>query len=154
MSYSIPVLFTVCDEAAVPQKQDCWHDAQSLMSLALSGATGFPLHSATGSNWSQIEAIRKFRNRDDLQGLEFIEREVAILTGDALETAFDSLLTVLKACEPETSEAGTAVDVRTTCLRIECDIDGGLAQFLTGLLGVLNEAIRSRRAFVFVQPQP
>jgi hypothetical protein len=47
-----------------------------------------------------------------------------------------------------------AVDVKTRELRIDCDVDDGLAEFLTAMMASLDEAIRNGRAFVFVQPQP
>ena len=154
MGYSIPVMFTICDDTVVPLKVDSWHDVQPLLSMAGTGATGFPVHTATGTNWGQIDAIRQVRDRDCLRGLEFLDLEVAVLSGDALQIASDSLRTVLEVYEPGTSEADTSVDVRTTGLRIDCDVDGGLALFLMALLGVLDAATRSRRAFLFVQPQP
>lgn len=154
MSHYIPVMFTICDEAAIPQAQDCWHDAQPLMSAAMAGTTGFPLHTATATNWSQVEAIRRIKNRESLPGLEFTDREVTVVSGDALQAARSSLSAVIEAYEPEINAASVAVDVKASALAIDCDVDDGLAEFLTALVASLDEAIRNGRAFVFVQPQP
>lgn len=154
MSYYIPVMFTVCDESAIPSVLSTWHDAQSLMSSAMEGTTGFPLHTATGTNWSQIEAIRTIKSLKNLPGLEFVDREITFVTGDNLQTARDSLYAVLQVCEPDILSTRDPVDVKTNELRIDCDVDDGLAEFLAAMVASLDEAIRNRQAFVFVQPQP
>lgn len=152
MGHSIPVMYLLCDPTEVPASLASWIDAQELLTKAHRDKDKYHLYSAIGRNWWQIQAVKEIRNRNKLDGLDFVDREVAIVSSAVLPVAIDSIHKViaelrLKDQIGEMHSVGISRD-------IECDIEGGFEEFLGSLLVVLNSARNTRRVVVFVQPQP
>lgn len=152
MGHSIPVFYLTCEKDESPASRHSWDDAQQILEKAFQDKERYHLYQATGRNWWQLEAITEIRNRDGLDGLEFLDHELGIIGPEMLPTAIQSLQKVISA-----RQAMGQIGPRSEALSeqdIDCDSEGGLDSFLFSLLSVLEIAEAQNRCVVFVQPQP
>ena len=154
MGHSIPVYFLVCEAFEIPSPLETWNDIGPLLMQAHENPALYRLHSATARNWWQILAITEIRDREDLPGLSFCDRDVSVLTQSELPETISSLRAVIRVREELGQMDGEEAAEVLPNVEIDCEIPDGLRQFLTALLNVLEAALAERKAFVFIQPQP
>ena len=156
MSYCIPVMYAICEPEEVPHDAQQWSDANAVLEKALDDPATYHLHMATATNWWQIQAITDVRDREGLEGLEFCDREIALLSGANVKTAIESMAVVLRAYQDQEGATPPEMYTEQVPVDIDCDDDpdGAFFYFLTSLITVLEEAMRTGKSFLYIQPQP
>ena len=152
MGHSIPVMYFACDASELPTYLLSWIDAQVMLTNASNNRAKYHLHCATGRNWWHVRTIADVRDHNRLTGLDFIDREVAVVRAASLTAAIDSFRKLIVLCRNRYNL--DEVPEQSIPNEIECDNPGGFEQFLGSLLYVMIQTRNDSRDFVFVQPQP
>lgn len=152
MGHSIPVIYLTCERREAPTDRTSWNSAREVVEKAFQDGLTYNLQRATGRNWWQLHAIAEIRDRDGLDGLRFIDEELAVIEPERLPVTIESLQRVISARQ-ELGQVQSPLR-RADEREIDCDSDGGFERFLSSLLAVCESARASGRAVVFVQPQP
>ncbi len=153
----IPVVYAICESQDVPHRAESSRDADSFMEKAYNDPAAYHMHMATAARWWQIQGVTEMRDRDGISGLQFFDREIAILSDEELQPAIDGVTNILQAYLDDDEEAEpVTIDAEQVTMDIDCDDNPpvGFVLFLTSMIKVLQEALRTEKSFIFIQLQP
>jgi hypothetical protein len=97
MSHSIPVFFFLLDCSEAPSRLESWSDAEQLIGSHYSRQDDQAIWSSVSRNWWHQDAVAKISQKLNIAHLEFTMSEVALLQVDELETAAESLDSLLSS---------------------------------------------------------
>ena len=97
MSHNIPVYFFRVGKSQVLKKLVTWEDALPLLEKSLGNNRLFGLRESVSRNWWHQNALSLIGRGLHVNGLEFVNAEVACLCEDTLYAAFEALGIVLSS---------------------------------------------------------
>jgi hypothetical protein len=176
MSHRIPVFFFRMDESRLPGKLATWEDAMSLLEDGLESNRRFGLRESVSRNWWHQNALNLICQGLQIDGLEFVNSEVACLRGDDLQAAsraLDELLSRVADGIPNLGslehtdveglripEHRNAIEQAKPSAKVSVDADWGFEaavgfySFVKSLREAIREAIAESQCLLYVQVGP
>jgi hypothetical protein len=176
MSHYIPVFFFRVDESRVPEHLETWEDAMSLLGNRLESNCQSGLRESISRNWWHQNALNLICRGLQIDGLGFVDSEIACLRGDDLQAASEALDVVLSSIADGIPDLGRfehtdidglrlpehrrAIKQAKPSTKVSVDADWGFEaavgfySFVKSLREAIREAIAESQCLLYVQIQP
>jgi hypothetical protein len=99
MSHSIPVFFFPISDDELPDRLDNWHSAEKLLSEKWDKREQNGLRTSTARNWWHQHAISLICKHLQINGLEFLQREIACLDTRQIQAGISAIDEFLISCQ-------------------------------------------------------
>lgn len=99
MSHSIPVFFFPISDDELPDRLDNWHSAELLLSEKWDNREQNALLTSKSRNWWHQHAISLICRHLQIDGLEFLQREIACLDMKQIQVGVSAIDEFLISCQ-------------------------------------------------------
>jgi hypothetical protein len=99
MSHSIPVFFFPISDDEIPARLENWHSAEKLLSDKWDDREQNGLRTSTSRNWWHQHAINLICRHLQIDGLEFLQREIACLDRKQIQVSVSAIDKFLISCQ-------------------------------------------------------
>ena len=99
MCYSIPVFFFPISNDELPVELKDWHSAENLLSKKWESREQNGLRTSTSRNWWHQHAISLICKHLQIDGLEFLHKEIICLDAKQMEAGIQALGKLLDSCQ-------------------------------------------------------
>lgn len=152
MGHEIPLFYGLVDRQLWEQKAlTQWSDCLELLPGDAWAESGV-FWRATSRNWWHLNELRELCGYVGIVGLEFLEREIALVSGSALESVVVALTCVLELLRERFGEQQFAALQPSAAVENDGSAES-LVVFVKSLRH-LAEAASPDQALLFVKPQP
>jgi hypothetical protein len=110
MSHRIPVFFLPIEQEQVPENLKDWHSAMNVLDERLERRADYGLRTSTSRNWWYQHALGLICTGLAIEGLGFVDAEIACLDRKELEAAANALDRVLREIRDGIPHLGPEID--------------------------------------------
>jgi hypothetical protein len=98
MGHNIPVFFFPISDDELPERLDNWHAAEDLLSEKWDHREQNGLRTSTSRNWWHQHAIGLIGEYLQIDGLDFVQKEIICLNAKQIEVGIQALDQLLYSC--------------------------------------------------------
>ncbi len=109
MSHYLPVFFFLVDEGELPRELNGWLSVQGLIGDRSENRAGAEFHYSVSRNWWHQQALMEIAEALKVEGLAFVQSELACLRADELRAASASLEHVINEAQQGLPQARQVV---------------------------------------------